>query len=250
MKLTLILFAFFFNFFTPFFIKSEEIIDSSNRKAENTFNRESSINDKSDFKKIHIVRIGDTITTISKLYSIDKDLIIRLNNLKDENYIFIGQNLKISDNNKIIKTNAAQNIYHLVQKGENLTEISIKYGLGLKYLIEINKLKDKDSIKVGSKIFLRENNLINQENIAMDEGFKKLTTTNDKTYGPITIKQNKLEEIRDRKILNAVNQNNKNVIISVRCETKDLDVRFPGRKWRGWLLAKEDFEINLINDFC
>ena len=71
-----------------------------------------------------------------------------------------------------------------------------------------------------------------------------------KTYGPITTQQNRLEEEEGRKILNALNQNNKKVIISIKCETKDLDVRIPGRKWRGWIPAKEQFEKNLINDFC
>ncbi len=252
MKLTFILFTFFFNFFNPFFIKSEEILDSSNKQAGNTLNRENSINEKSDFKKVHIVKIGDTITSISKLYSIDRDLIIKLNNLKDENYIFIGQNLKISDTNKMSKKNASQKIYHVVQKGENLTEISLNYGLELKYLIEINNLNDQDSIEVGSKIFLSDKNTINREKIILDKDdvFNKLTTTDYKTYGLLTIKQNKFEEIRDRKILNAINQNNKNLIISVRCETKDLDVRILGRKWRGWQPAKEEFEKNLINDFC
>ena len=61
---------------------------------------------------------------------------------------------------------------------------------------------------------------------------------------------NKIEEVNGRKILNALNQNNKKVIISIKCETKDLDVRIPGRKWRGWNPAKEEFEKNLINDFC
>ena len=50
--------------------------------------------------------------------------------------------------------------------------------------------------------------------------------------------------------MNALNQNNKKVIISIKCATKDLDVRIPGRKWRGWIQAKEEFEKNLINDFC
>ena len=252
MKLTFILFAFFFNFFNPFSIRSEEIIDSPNKQEGNTSNRENSFNEKSDIKKIHIVKIGDTLTSISKLYSIDRELIIKLNNLKDENYIFIGQNLKISDSNKMSKKNASQNIYHLVQKGENLTEISLNYGLELKYLVEINKLKDQDSIEVGSKIFLSEKNNFNREKIVLDkdEEFNKLITADKKTYGLLTIKQNKLEEIRDRKILNALNQNNKNLILSVRCETKDLDVRIVGRKWRGWQPAKEEFEKNIINDFC
>ena len=88
MKLTFILFAFFFNFFNPLFIKGEEIIDSSNNQIENTSEGEPFINQKSEVKKIHIVKVGDTITSISKLYSIEKDLIIKLNDLKDENYIY------------------------------------------------------------------------------------------------------------------------------------------------------------------
>ena len=172
-------------------------------------------------------------------------MIIKLNNLKDENYIFIGQNLKIYDTKKISKKNEFKNNYHIVQKGETLTEISIKYSLDLKDLVEINKLKDQDSIEVGSKIILNKNNLIikGQSSLVKNEGFNK-------SYGPIKIKQKNLEQINNRKILNAVNQNNKNLILSVRCETKDLDVRIPGRKWRGWLPAKEEFEKNLINDFC
>ena len=252
MKLTFILFAFFLNFFNPFFIKAEEIIDSSNRKAENTENRENSINVKSDFKKIHIVKVGDTITSISKLYSIDKEFIIKLNDLKNENYIYVGQNLKISKTNEITKNHSYQNNYHLVQKGENLTEISLKYGLELKNLIEINNLEDKDSIEVGSKLFLRDKNNINQEinKIVKVGGVNKLKSKEYKIYGPLSTQQNELEEVSGRKIINALNQNKKKIIIALKCETKDLDVRIPGRKWSGWVPAKEEFEKNLLYDFC
>ena len=252
MKLTFILFAFFFNFFNPISIKGEEVIDPSNNQTENKFEAEPSINSESDVKKIHIVKVGDTITSISKLYSIEKDLIIKLNDLKDENYIYLGQNLKISDTNQITENNSNQNIYHLVQKGENLTEISVRYGLDLKYLIEINNLKDQDSIEVGSKLILREKNTINQKisTVSKNEENNKLISEDNKTYGPLTIEQNKLKELNDRKILNALNQKKKKIIIALRCETKDLDVRIPGRKWRGWMPAKEEFEKNLLNDFC
>ena len=252
MKLTFIIFAFFLNFFNPFFIKAEEIIDSSNNPTEKTFKKKTTIDEKSDMKKIHIVKVGDTIVSIAKLYSIEKDLIIKLNDLKDENYIYVGQNLKISGSNQINENNANQNIYHIVQKGENLTEISVKYGLDLINLIEINNIKDQNSIEVGSKIFLSDNNTINQKitKIAKDEGINKLISEGKQNYGPLTIRQNELEKVSSRQTLNALNQNSKKLIISVRCETKDLDVRIPGRKWRGWSPAKAEFEKNIINDFC
>ena len=144
------------------------------------------------------------------------------------------------------------NSYHIVQKGESLTEISTKYGLNFKDLIEINNLKNPDSLEVSSKIFLRKKNINNPKVTTLneEEGIDQLIRKEKKTYGPITTQQNRLEEEGGRKILNALNQNNKKVIISIKCETKDLDVRIPGRKWRGWIPAKEQFEKNLINDFC
>ncbi len=253
MKLTFILFAFIINFFNTNFIKAEEIIDSSNNQIENTTKVESSNNEISDFKKTHIVQVGDTITSISNLYSIEKDFIIKLNNLKDENYIYIGQNLKIYDSSQENKPNKdINNSYHLVKKGESLTEISTKYGLNFKELIKINNLKNPDSLEVGSKLFLREKNINNPKVTILneEESIDPLIRKEKKTYGPITTQQNRLEEEGGRKILNVLNQNNKKVIISIKCETKDLDVRIPGRKWRGWIPAKEQFEKNLINDFC
>ena len=255
MKLTFILFAFIINFFNPNFIKAEEIIDSSNNQIENTTKVESSNNEISDFKKTHIVQVGDTITSISNLYSIKKDFIIKLNNLKDENYIYVGQNLKIYDSSQENKPNKdINNSYHLVKKGESLTEISTKYGLNFKELIKINNLKNPDSLEVGSKLFLRKKNINNQKekvtSVVKEEKINQSNFKENKTYGPLITQQNELEEVNGRKILNALNQNNKKVIISIKCETKSLDVRIPGRKWRGWIPAKEEFEKNLINDFC
>ena len=57
-------------------------------------------------------------------------------------------------------------------------------------------------------------------------------------------------EIKGRKILNVLNQDNKKLILSIDCETKELDVRIPGRQWMGSQPAKEEFEKNLIIDFC
>ena len=245
MKLTFILFALIINFFNPNFIKAEEIIDSSKNQIEKTTKVKSTNNEISDFKKIHIVQVGDTITSISNFYSIKKDFIIKLNNLEDENYIYVGQNLKISDPSQGSKLNKdIKNSYHLVQKGESLTEISTKYGLNFKELIEINNLKNPDSLEVGSKLFLREKNIQNQKitNSIEEENINTFLSKKSKNYGPLTIQQTELKEVSSRKILNALNQNNKKVIISIKCATKDLDVRIPGRKWRGWIQAKEEFE--------
>ena len=176
-----------------------------------------------------------------------------MNNLKDENYIFVGQNLIISESTEnSTKSPELKNNYHIVQTGENLTEISSKYKLNLEYLIEINNLKNPDSIKVGQKLLLSKNKTSSVENnqIIKNKKNNELLKLDRQIYGPIIINRKSYKKIKSRKVLNVLNQENKKLILSINCDTNKLDVRIPGRKWRGGEPPKEEFEKNLINDFC
>ena len=252
MKFAFLVIAIFINFFNQSLIKSEEKIFSA-KNIENIAKKESITEEKTERKQIHIVKSGDTLSSISKFYSIDKDLIIKLNNLKDENYIFVGQNLIISESNEnLTKQSDLINNYHIVQNGENLTEISNKYNLKLVDLIEINNLNNPDSIKVGQKLLIRKKNTINSENYETTENKKNkdILELDEKIYGPIIIQSKSYKDIKGRKVLNVINQENKKLILSINCNTNELDVRIPGRKWMGSKPAEEVFENNLINDFC
>ncbi len=249
MKFVILIFAIFINFFNQSFVKSEEKIFSAENEIENIARKESI----TEIKKIHIVKSGDTLSSISKFYSINKDLIIRLNKLKDENYIFVGQNLIISESSESLKKQSDLiNSYHIVQSGENLTEISNKYNLKVIDLIEINNLINPDSIKVGQKLTIRKKNTINSEDYKTTENKKNndLHELDKKIYGPIIIQNKFYKDIKGRKVLNVLNKENKKLILSINCNTNELDVRIPGRKWMGSKPAEEVFENNLINDFC
>jgi LysM repeat protein len=250
MKLVFLVIAILINFFNHSLIKSEENIDSGKNKVENIAKKVLINKNKVKGKKIHIVKTGDTISSISKTYSMNKDLIIKLNNLKDENYIYVGQNLIISES---AENNSKQlvliNNYHIVQTGENLTDISSQYNLNLGYLIEINNLKNPDSIKVGQKLFLSKNDPSNSDNYQIINN-NELLELDKQIYGPIFIQSQSYDKIKGRKVLNVLNQENKKLIISINCDSNELDVRIPGRKWMGSQPAKEEFEKNLINDFC
>ena len=253
MKLVFLVIAILINFFNLSLIKSEEKLDSVNNKFENIAEKESITEDETEIRKVHIVKIGDTISSISKFYSINKDLIIKLNNLKDENYIFVGQNLIISESteNSSKQSNLINN-FHIIQTGETLTEISSKYNLNLKYLIEINNLKNPDSIKVGQKLLLSKNDSTNSINYQLvnTQNNNEFIQAKKQFYGPIIIENKSFKKSKGRKVLNVLNQDNKKLILSINCNTNELDVRIPGKKWRGAKPAKEEFEKNLINDFC
>ena len=253
MKFAFLVVAIFINFFNQSLVKSEDKIFTAENEIENIARKRSITEEKTEIKKIHIVKSGDTVSSISKFYSINKDLIIKLNNLKDENYIFVGQNLIISESTEnLTKQSDLINNYHIVQTGENLTEISTKYDLKVIDLIEINNLNNPDSIKVGQKLLIRKNNTINSENYKTTENNKNndLLELEKKIYGPLIIQSKSYKDIKGRKVLNALNQENKKLILSINCDTNELDVRIPGRKWMGSKPAKEEFENNLINDFC
>jgi len=78
----------------------------------------------------------------------------------------------------------------------------------------------------------------------------ELIELDKKIYGPIIIQSKLYKKIKGRKVLNVLNQENKKLFLSINCDTNELDVRIPGRKWMGSKPAKEEFENNLINDFC
>jgi len=253
MKFAFLVIAIFINFFNQSLMKAEEKVFSAKNKFENIARNQSITEEKTQIRKIHIVKSGDTISSISKFYSINKDLIIKLNNLKDENYIFVGQNLIISESTENLKKQSdLKNNYHIVQNGENLTEISNKYNLKVIDLLEINNLNNPDSIKIGQKLILRKKNIINSDNHETTENKKnnELLELDKKIYGPIIIQSKSYEDIKGKKVLNVLTQENKNLILSINCDTNELDVRIPGRKWMGSKPAKEEFENNLINDFC
>ena len=251
MKLLFLVIAILLNFFNDSSLKSVEKIDSGNNKIENISERELTPEDKTEIRKIHIVKIGDTISSIAKLYSINKDLIIELNKLKNENYIYVGQNLIISEsNNNLKKQSDLINNYHIVQIGENLTEISNIYKLELGYLIEINNLMNPDSLKVGQKLFLSKNKTTSSENNQISKNNNELLELDKQIYGPIIIQSKSIKKIKSRKVLNVLNKENKKLILSINCDKNELDIRIPGRKWKGSEPPKEEFEKNLINDFC
>ena len=256
MKLKFILVNLLIILFTPLQIKSEEKINFENSNINNKSNEKSLKNNKSKITKIHIVRVGDTISSIAKLYSVDKDLIIKINNLKDKNKIYVGQNIIISNNyqnifdEKNLKIKENEQI-HIVEAGENLTDISLKYKLDLKHLIEINNLENPNSIIMGQKLLLNKKDLQSRESLSrLKENELNRLINNNKKYGPLKIQSAQLENFNGRKILNVLNQNDKKLILSINCKTKEMDVRIPGRKWRGWLPVEEEFEKLLINDFC
>ena len=210
----------------------------------------------SDNVIIHVVKKGDTLSSLSKRYSIKKELIIQANNLLDENYIYVGQNLKIVED-LLPEKNAYKNNqskYHEIKKGDNLTEIAKKYNLTLNQLIEINNIDNPDIVQLGTKLNLTlKESIFTEKDTPIIEPKDQIgieTIMKENKYGPLLIRTEKTNIKKRKKILEANLENGKRLLLQINCEKREINVRGIGRKWKGWVPAKELFEEELLNDFC
>ena len=215
---------------------------------------EQNTNINSDITATHIVQQGETLSSIAKKYSLDIKTLIDINNLNDKNYIFVGQNLSISNIDKKNSNNNSISIkeFHEVAFGETLTDIATKYGISIKNLLKLNNFENPNSIEIGTKVRLRarKNNRLKLSHKKNSDKEKVFSNINFTTYGPLRISSNKVEVKNGRQTIMGLNGNGVKIILSLNCEKKEIDVRTVGRKWKGWIPAKENFEKKILKDFC
>ncbi len=123
---------------------------------------------------MHVVKKGDTLWSIARRYNLSVDLILATNNIANSELISIGQKMKIpsrkntvaeknivsqavinknnSINNNINPPEKAEPIVYTVKAGDNLWNISRKYGVSVEVIIDVNNFRDKDLLSLGQKI--------------------------------------------------------------------------------------------------
>ncbi|MBN2546892.1 MAG: LysM peptidoglycan-binding domain-containing protein [Spirochaetes bacterium] len=165
-----------------------------------------SINIYSNDFIIHIVCDKETLWSISKKYNVSLDEIIKLNDLTDSSKLTSGTQLKIPDKiskptfdsiqKSIIKDTSIDKSeqYHtyIFKKEDSLWQISRKYGINLKELMELNKIKDPKIIKEGTVLKIEKmskKDLIEYENNTKKE-FEEYTIKKKETLYSISKKFN------------------------------------------------------------
>ncbi|NPA43667.1 MAG: LysM peptidoglycan-binding domain-containing protein [Chlorobi bacterium] len=104
---------------------------------------------------LHTVQPKETLYAISRKYGVSVEAIKAANALRD-NTLTVGQTLKIPVRGNTTTSTADDGIpaYHIVQPGETLYRIHVKYGIPLEKLRELNNLKD-NTIYPGQKLRLK-----------------------------------------------------------------------------------------------
>lgn len=98
-------------------------------------------------QSIHVVKSGENLSIIAKKYKCSVSDLKEWNNLKSTT-LKVGQKLKVypasaDKNNKIV---------HTVKSGDNLWDISKKYGVSVEQIMRLNNLDKKAVLKIGQKL--------------------------------------------------------------------------------------------------
>lgn len=109
--------------------------------AKETTNKTTNIN-----VQTYTVKKGDTLSEIAQKFNTTVNELVKLNNIKNPNLIYVGQKLKIKGSKE------AGKVYHKVKRGDTVSELAQKYGSTISQIKNWNNLKDVNKIYVGQTL--------------------------------------------------------------------------------------------------
>lgn len=115
----------------------------------------------------HIIKPGENLFRIALTYGVDMNELARANNIANPTRIFSGQTLVIPNltavtTNPASATNplvTAPPTTHIIQRGETLREIAIKYGISVEQLLQSNSISNPNLIYAGQTLSIWSNDL-------------------------------------------------------------------------------------------
>lgn len=101
------------------------------------------INDGKKQSVIYTVKKGDTLNSIAKIYGVTVQQLAYTNNIKNVNYIYVGQVLIIPS---IQNQHDMKHILYTVRKGNTLYQIARKYNTSIAQIVRLNRIKNPNLI--------------------------------------------------------------------------------------------------------
>lgn len=108
---------------------------------------------------VHVVKSGDTLTTISKAYGVSATLIAAANNLGSVNIISTGTTLYIPNANGLLPNSAPNLGIHIVQPGDSLSAIASSFGVTIQNVMLANGIANASHIEVGQVLTIPRGNV-------------------------------------------------------------------------------------------
>ena len=114
-----------------------------------------------DIGVTHIVRAGETLSSIALDYEVSLADLVQANDLRDEDALALGQELFVPGVEAPPAAPAATKeppteagVTHIVRAGETLSSIALDYEVSLADLVQANDLRDEDALALGQELFV------------------------------------------------------------------------------------------------
>lgn len=115
-----------------------------------------------DTSILYVIQPGDTLFSIARRYDVALDNLAQYNGLLNPSLIFIGQEIQIPITHQAVTLQGTNNSLptvtpltyriHVVQTGENLFRIALKYQVGVEAIATANELNNTALIFVGQEL--------------------------------------------------------------------------------------------------
>lgn len=100
---------------------------------------------------VHVVQAGETLYAIARRYGVTLEDLVAANGITDPERIYVGQRLKIPGGT--VPPGPTPRT-HVVQPGETLLAIALRYGVSMYALQAANGIKDPDHIRIGQVLVI------------------------------------------------------------------------------------------------
>jgi LysM repeat protein len=103
--------------------------------------------------QVHIVQRGETLSSIAARYGTTVQALMQINGLSNPNFIWVGQRLVVSGSGGSSSAGSSgSGGVHIVQRGETLSSIALRYGTSISALVQANGLSSANFIWVGQRL--------------------------------------------------------------------------------------------------
>jgi len=102
---------------------------------------------------VHVVSRGDTLYSVARRYGTTVNAIVQANSLRNSNWIYVGQRLVIPATTTASSSSSSGSV-HVVQRGENLYRIALRYGTTVQALASANNLFNTSLIYAGQRLVI------------------------------------------------------------------------------------------------
>ena len=145
---------------------SEEDLSSSDESLIRVFEPENEALDPPDNSCIHIVQNGDTLYRIAQTYNTTVTTLVTMNNIPNSDVISVGQQIYVpncgtqlienQDDQTIASALAVgvEEIIHVIQEGEGLFDIALRYGVTVTSIAQANNIQDINTVYLGQELII------------------------------------------------------------------------------------------------